>query len=43
MENLMKISNIIGTICLVYVCIKVTKLLLPIIKQEIQGFLRRFK
>ena len=39
----LKISDVIGTVCLTYVCIKVTKLLLPIAKQEIHGFLRRFK
>lgn len=39
----LRVSDIIGTICLGYVCVKVTKLLLPIARQEIQGILRRFK
>ena len=43
LDVVLKTSEIFGTVCLGYVCIKVTKLLLPIAKKEIHEFLGRFK
>jgi len=37
MENLISVSNVIGTLCLGYVLFKLTQLGLPIIKKEIKN------
>ncbi len=42
MEKLLKIVDWIGILCGVYAIIMLIKMGLPIIKQEISKFLRRF-